>query len=185
MTDYNGSNTPVDIRDLWQTPPELFAALDREFHFKADIAASHTNHLHPKYLTLEDDALSSNKRWEMLAEGNLWCNPPYSDITPWVEKASTLPEGGNVGVVMLVPSDTSVGWFKLARKSCTEVRFITGGRISFVRADTKKPVNGNNKGSMLLIWNPMRHAAGLTGYADRDELMNYGRHICNVKERAA
>lgn len=33
MTDYTGSNTPADQRDLWRTPPALFAALDAEFCF--------------------------------------------------------------------------------------------------------------------------------------------------------
>ena len=52
---------------------------------------------------------------------------------------------------MLVPADTSVKWFKLAYESCNEVRFISG-RLSFINADTQKPVNGNNKGSVLFIW---------------------------------
>jgi phage N-6-adenine-methyltransferase len=57
----------------------------------------------------------------------------------------------NSTTVMLVPADTSVKWFKLAYESCNEVRFISG-RISFINADTQKPVNGNNKGSVLFIW---------------------------------
>lgn len=184
MSDFTGSNTPIDIRDLWRTPAELYAALDREFHFVGDVAASHTNHLHKNYLTIEDDALSSETNWELFEDGYLWCNPPYSDITPWVSKTQEMAEG-SMGVVMLVPADTSVGWFKQALKDVSEVRFITGGRISFVRADTGQQVNGNNKGSMLLIWNPMRRGAGLISFADRDELMDYGRHIISVKVRAA
>ncbi|UGS40022.1 hypothetical protein G163CM_07120 [Pseudocitrobacter corydidari] len=34
MTDYTGSNTPADQRDLWRTPPSLFASLDAEFCFQ-------------------------------------------------------------------------------------------------------------------------------------------------------
>lgn len=185
MSDFTGSNTPIDIRDLWRTPAELYAALDREFHFVGDVAASHANHLHQNYLTAEDDALSPEASWDYIFDnGYLWCNPPYSDITPWVSKTQEMAEG-SVGVVMLVPADTSVGWFKQALKDVSEVRFITGGRISFVRSDTGQQVNGNNKGSMLLIWNPMRRGAGLVSFADRDELMNYGRHIISVKQRAA
>ncbi|HFS7575638.1 TPA: adenine methyltransferase, partial [Enterobacter hormaechei] len=26
MTDYTGSNTPADQRDLWRTPPAIFAS---------------------------------------------------------------------------------------------------------------------------------------------------------------
>ncbi len=172
MSDYTGSNTPVEIRDLWRTPPELYAALDAEFNFVGDVAASHLNHLHPAFLTKEDDALSAD--WfDSFGAGYLWCNPPYSDITPWVNKAVEAAFNGN-GVVMLVPADPSVGWFKLAREHATEIRFITGGRISFVRADTGLAVNGNNKGSMLIIFNHMRRGAGLTSFVDRDELIIYG-----------
>ena len=56
-----------------------------------------------------------------------------------------------LGVAGNFPADTSVKWFKLAYESCNEVRFISG-RISFINADTQKPVNGNNKGSVLFIW---------------------------------
>ena len=40
MTDYTGSNTPSDQRDLWRTPPALFASLDAEFCFQLDAAAA-------------------------------------------------------------------------------------------------------------------------------------------------
>lgn len=176
MSDYNGSNTPIDIRDLWQTPPEIYAGLDREFGFTGDVAASDKNHLHPRYLTEADDALSCD--WsDAFHAGYVWCNPPYSDITPWVAQAAKSSADGGVGAVMLVPADMSVGWFRLALETVSEVRIITGGRISFVRADNLQAVNGNNKGSMLLIWNPMRRGACLTSYVDRNELIEAGRKI--------
>lgn len=40
MTDYTGSNTPADQRDLWRTPSALFASLDAEFCFQLDAAAA-------------------------------------------------------------------------------------------------------------------------------------------------
>jgi hypothetical protein len=55
---------------------------------------------------------------------------------------------------MLVPADTSVGWFKEAIQTASEVRFITAGRLAFINPVTGKPVSGNNKGSMLIIWRP-------------------------------
>uniref|UniRef100_UPI001F151887 DNA cytosine methyltransferase n=2 Tax=Enterobacter kobei TaxID=208224 RepID=UPI001F151887 len=36
--DYGGSKTPLDQRDLWRTPPALFASLDAEFCFQLDAA---------------------------------------------------------------------------------------------------------------------------------------------------
>lgn len=179
---YHGSHTDIDIRDLWQTPPEIFAALNNDFRFVADVAASAQNHLLPVYFTEQEDALSLE--WaERLPIGFVWCNPPYSNITPWVQKAADECRKG-LGTVMLVPADTSVGWFGLARRSCTEVRFLIDGRLSFIRADTGKPVNGNNKGSILLIWNPFTADFGLTGFVERDRLIAIGKKIMAAKPKA-
>lgn len=181
--DYGGSTTPPEHRDSWRTPPELFAGINAEFRFSGDVAASAANALHQRYLTEQQDALQID--WlQHFGTGFVWCNPPYSNITPWVEKASQECANG-IGTVMLVPADTSVGWFNMARQACTEVRFITGGRLSFIRADTGKPVSGNNKGSMLIIWNPYRPAAGHTGYVDRDTLMQTGRTFIEMQEKVA
>lgn len=138
------SNTPANIKDLWQTPVEIFNTLNDEFWFTRDVAASEENSLCNECITEEDNAIT--EAWGAVN----WCNPPYSDITPWVKKAIEQHRHGRT-TVMLVPSDTSVKWFKLAYESCNEVRFISG-RLSFINADTQKPVNGNNKGSVLFIW---------------------------------
>lgn len=84
MTDFGGSKTPKNERDYWQTPIEIFNALDREFGFWLDAAASESNALCAHYLTEMDDSLNS----EWTSYGAIWCNPPYSDIGPWVEKAA-------------------------------------------------------------------------------------------------
>ncbi len=145
MNTENKSNTPAEIKDLWQTPKGIFEKLNDEFAFQCDVAASRDNALCNNYIDEEHDSLGAH-RWLT----SNWCNPPYSDITPWVIKAIDQHKQGKT-IVMLVPSDTSVKWFKLAFDSCNEVRFISG-RISFINADTQKPVNGNNKGSVLFIW---------------------------------
>ncbi|MCP9270310.1 phage N-6-adenine-methyltransferase [Xenorhabdus sp. XENO-1] len=150
MSDFGGSNTPKEFKDLWQTPLPLFLALDLEFRFYLDAAADAQNTLCTRYLTERDNALECD--WE--SHGAIWCNPPYSNIRPWVEKASIECRKQCQSIVMLVPADTSVGWFKLAMESVDEVRLITGGRIQFVPADIKVKGKSNTKGSMLLIWLP-------------------------------
>lgn len=57
MTDYTGSNTPSDQRDLWRTPPALFASLDAEFCFQLDAAAARHNALCRKFITVEQNTL--------------------------------------------------------------------------------------------------------------------------------
>ena len=166
------SKTPVEIKDLWQTPPEVFAALNAEFKFTMDVAASADNKLLENYLSEGDDTLHALTEW-----GNVsWCNPPYSKVLPWIYKAKCEAEAGCT-VVMLLPCDTSVGWFAQALVSCSEVRFITDGRLSFVRADTKKAINGNNKGSVLFIWRPMQIGTGHVSFVPREHLMELGRML--------
>ncbi len=106
-------------------------------------------------------------------------NPPYSEIQPWVNKVAEQCKRQLQPVVMLVPSDTSVGWFNSALKTVDKVRLITGGRISFIKAGTDKTKNGNNKGSMLLIWRPYIKPRKIINTVDRDELINIGNQILN------
>ena len=165
MNTENKSFTPVNDRDLWQTPVNLFNTLFDEFLFLSDVAASSSNRLCDHYFTEDDDALHQN--WSI----SNWCNPPYSDITPWIKKAIEQHQQGKT-IVMLVPADTSVKWFKLAYESCNEVRFISG-RISFINSATQKPVNGNNKGSVLFIWRAYAPKNSHTvTLIDRDDLIN-------------
>lgn len=160
------SNTPVEIRDLWQTPRCIFDSLDQEFEFTCDVAASHSNKLLSQYISYNSE--SDNALVNGWCEVN-WCNPPYSKIMPWVDKAIAEHARGKT-IVMLVPADTSVKWFKKAYESCNEVRFISG-RLSFINAETQKPVSGNNKGSVLFIWRAYckSHCVSLI---ERDELTN-------------
>ncbi|MDN2008472.1 phage N-6-adenine-methyltransferase [Escherichia coli] len=141
------SNTPAHDKDCWQTPLWLFDALDIEFGFWLDSAASDKNALCAHWLTEADDALNS----EWISHGAIWNNPPYSNIRPWVEKAAEQCIQQRQTVVMLVPEDMSVGWFSKALESVDEVRIITDGRINFIEPSTGLEKKGNSKGSMLDI----------------------------------
>ena len=63
--------------------------------------------------------------------GNVWLNPPYSDIGPWLQKAihEVRQEGVNT-VVALVKGDTSTDWFQ---KYGTKAEYIcwVGKRLNF------------------------------------------------------
>ena len=168
VTDYRSSNTPEDIRDLWQTPRWLFDSMDKRFSFSCDIAASDKNHLVKNYLTEQINAFAYD--FTQLEGTYTWCNPPYSDISPWIDLAIDNKKAG-VGTVLLIPADTSVKWFSKCVSSADEIIFIIEGRISFVRADTQQLVSGNTKGSMLVIFSSDREKSGLTtSYIERDYL---------------
>lgn len=111
-------------KDEWETPQDLFNALDAEFGFTVDVCASPKNAKCDRYWTAGDDALALDWSGEVC-----WMNPPYSEIDEWVAKArQTGHDGGTV--VALVPSRTDVGWFwDHARHG--EVRFLRG-RLAFL-----------------------------------------------------
>lgn len=167
MSTEHKSNTPKEIKDLYQTPLSLFQSLDKEFNFNVDVAASSENSLVYSYFDEETNGLIYD--WSRLT---CWCNPPYSNIMPWVEKAAKESKKGAT-VVMLVPADPSVKWFKRAWETANEVRFING-RISFIGARTGLPVKGNNKGSVLIIWRPepLFYANPTVKLISREDLIN-------------
>lgn len=181
--DYGGSKTPLDQRDLWRTPPSLFASLDAEFCFQLDAAAAPHNALCRKFITAEQNTLETPWVDFLNVPGYVWLNPPYSDITPFVKKAAA-ESANQIGTVMLVPADTSVGWFKEAIQTASEVRFITAGRLAFINPVTGKPLSGNNKGSMLIIWRPYPRTHCHFATVDRDELMAFGAKLLARREAA-
>lgn len=181
--DYGGSKTPPDQRDLWRTPPALFASLNAEFCFQLDAAAAPHNALCRKFITAEQNTLETPWSDYLSIPGYVWLNPPYSNITPFVKKAAAESDN-QIGTVMLVPADTSVGWFKEAIQTASEVRFITAGRLAFINPVTGKPVSGNNKGSMLIIWRPYPRTYCHFATVDRDELMAFGVKLLARREAA-
>lgn len=162
---YHDSKTPETIRDLWRTPKAVFDYYDRRFCFTGDIAASELNALCPCYIDHESNSLSDGVNW--FPRG--WLNPPYSNIGPWVNKAIDQMKFGAL-TVMLLPADTSVKWFKTAFENCTECHFISG-RLAFISEETGKPVPGNNKGSVVFIFDPNSPMKRQVAMVDRDDMM--------------
>lgn len=146
MKGYTGSKTNPVFKDCWQTPPQIFDYLNIQYNFTLDAAASDSNHLCSNYYTEADNSLE--QPWSK----STWCNPPYSNLTPWVDKAVLEQSKGNLSV-LLIPADTSVKWFQTAFDNCTSCTFLTG-RIAFIHADSDKPISGNNKGSVIFEFDP-------------------------------
>jgi phage N-6-adenine-methyltransferase len=115
----------------WETPLELFEALDREFGFDLDVCATADNAKCARYYTPEQDGLK--QRWE----GVCWMNPPYGrDIGKWIRKAYEESLRGAT-VVCLVPSRTDTSWW---HDYCLkgEIRYIRG-RLRFSGARVNAP----------------------------------------------
>lgn len=124
-----------EMVDDRQTVPEIFQEFDRRFLFTVDAAASSHNAQLPRYWTKEVDGLSQS--W--LGE-RVWCNPPYSNIGPWVKKASSYE--AQLCVMLLPANRTEQGWWQDyiepgRRAGRVHVEFLRN-RMRFIAAlDTK------------------------------------------------
>jgi len=151
---------PRDDIDDRATPPELFDPLEGRFGFTLDVAASATNAKCSRYFTAEDDGLLQT--W---AGERVWCNPPYSSISAWVEKAWMEFDSAEL-IAMLVPANrTEQPWWQELvepyrdRALGLSVEFIAG-RQRFVTSDTFVDLFGRPRGRgerppfgvCLLIW---------------------------------
>jgi site-specific DNA-methyltransferase (adenine-specific) len=105
--------------DSRATPPELYAALHEEFRFTLDPCPLDSTSTAGASLWGKDGRLRS---WR---GERVFCNPPYSDVRPWLEKARE-----PVLVVYLLPVKSDMGWWHDWVMRASEVRFIIG-RLRF------------------------------------------------------
>ena len=127
--------------DEWATPQSFYEQLDAEFNFNLDVAASDENHKCDRYFTQEDNGLTQN--W---GGCRVFCNPPYSQIDKWVEKAFYESKTEGTIVVMLIPSRTDTRNFHNYIAHRTEIRFVKG-RLKFGDGKNSAPFP-----SMLVIF---------------------------------
>lgn len=142
---------PAD--DVRETPPDLFAALDHRFAFTLDVCATSGNAKLPRFFTEAQDGLKQS--W---AGERVWCNPPFSNIVAWVEKAW---DSGAELVVMLVPATrTEQAWWQELIEPARDGRIpdmLPRLRTEFLRGRTRFLKDGKQMGSpkfgcVLLIW---------------------------------
>ena len=132
--------------NLWATPPYAYEYWNKRAPFSADMCANAFNKKHNIYFTVKNDSLSFN--WAEKVKGYdpnavwVWCNPPYSDPLPWVQKAIEASEDG-LGVMMLVKTDKSTKWFMEAWNYGVTVFDVMGGRIQFVEPNGTKASSNN------------------------------------------
>jgi phage N-6-adenine-methyltransferase len=128
-------------RNDWETPPELFDALNREFGFTLDVCATAATAKCARYFTPSDNGLA--QPW---GTNTCWMNPPYGHLDRWMRKAYQSAIAGAT-VVCLVPVRSHTKWF---HRLCVmaEVRFLRG-RLRFVGSDGEAPFP-----QLLVIFRP-------------------------------
>lgn len=99
----------------WGTPADVYAALHAEFAFTLDPCP-----WDDAERIMENDGLA--RSW---AGCRVFCNPPYSNIAPWLEKASEADVA-----VFLLPARTDSKWWHEYAMQADEIRFVRG-RLKF------------------------------------------------------
>lgn len=110
----------------WETPSDLFEALDDIFHFDLDVCATAENAKCKRYFTKADNGLE--QEWT----GTCWMNPPYGrEISAWVRKAFYQAKRGKT-IVALLPARTDTKWW---HDYCVshEIIFLKG-RVKFLQS---------------------------------------------------
>ncbi len=136
---YNG-----DGRE-WRTPPELFASLDREFHFTLDACATAENALCPRYFTEAENGLEQD--W---SDERVFMNPPYGkEIYAWTQKAR-ISAGLGALVVGLLPVSSDLSWWH---------EDVIGAELRWIRGRVRFGTDGPYRASgffpsVVVIWKP-------------------------------
>ena len=111
--------------DNYGTPEYLWRALHYEFGFDLDPCPLQPNFdpaIHQDGLKLDWDG------------HRVFCNPPWSDVEPWVRKAYA----SRAMVVFVLPARTDTEWFHLLKDSGAELRSFRK-RLRFIPWMGRKP----------------------------------------------
>jgi phage N-6-adenine-methyltransferase len=163
--------TRDDVDDR-ATEPTVFAELDRRFRFTLDVAAAAHNTKVARYYTRDDNGLAQPWTGE-----RVWCNPPYSNIRPWIVKAWREASRADLIVMLLPANRTEQSWWQElvepwrdARTGLT-VEFLAG-RLRFLKPGQR--VIGPNErppfGCCLLIWTDATRGPELDDEVEQPEL---------------
>jgi site-specific DNA-methyltransferase (adenine-specific) len=158
MSAWNEDQLYSSKKQDWGTPQALFDALDDEFDFGLDAAATADNTKCFQYIS--EDSL--DRDWASLVPGihAVWLNPPYGkDIGKWVEKAYRESLNGCAVVVLVFVRSDTRWWHDWAVKAA-EIRLIKG-RIKFEGAPSSAP-----SPSCLLIFDESRRVPQFTTVTD-------------------
>lgn len=142
----------IDVDDR-ATTPEDFARFDARWHFTIDVAAAEHNTKCERFFDVQADGLQ--QPW---AGERVWCNPPYSNIRPWIEKAWS--EAAHLVVMLLPANRTEQSWWQELVEPHRDVpdsdlrtEFLPG-RMRFLARGAQR-IGPNERppfGCVLLIW---------------------------------
>lgn len=128
----------------WTTPRSLFDPLHDEYGFTLDGASEPGNGLLDRASTAEAPVSWEGER--------VFCNPPWSDIPPFVEAAAYADLA-----VLLVPARTNARWFHRALELGATVRYFLG-RVAFESGPEDQKGHNSPVDCVLLVFDNSQEA---------------------------
>ncbi len=109
----------------YETPQDFFDALNREFHFILDAAATRKNAKCNLFYTLEGNGLKNPWYFSHPPVSSIWVNPPYDQsVALWIKKAYETAQAGGLVVCLIQGRSTDTKmWHEYVMKA-SEIRFI-------------------------------------------------------------
>ena len=129
-------------KQTYSTPDDFMRAVIGRFGpIDFDLAASKENTKAKRFYDEQRNSLKQD--WRKL-KGNLWLNPPFSDIAPWARKCAMSVTPNNC-ILFLTPASVDSNWFSdyIIRKA---IVYALNPRLSF---DCQNPYP---KGLMLSVF---------------------------------
>lgn len=137
----------AELRQQWETPPDFWEAIDDVFDFQVDVCANEYNAKCAGYI--DDDSL--NTGWLDSELYRAWCNPGFSNVLPWHQKAYEQAQlhPSAVVVVIGIPG-ASQEWYKFAYQHACEIVDLSP-RVNYLAPWPIKQTS-NNRESQLFIY---------------------------------
>lgn len=136
--------------DQWRTPPHIIAMVHETMGgIDLDPASSRRAN---QAVGAKSFADHGGLSLDWTAHQRVFCNPPYSEIRPWVDKFIDEVTHG----IMLTNADTSTAWSHELMNHVDAVCF-TKGRLRFIDPETEEPRGGNSRGQAIWFvgdWRP-------------------------------
>ncbi len=150
-TFWDDERAPTPHGDNWRTPRWLFDEVQDMLCviFDTDPCAPQGNPLGTRvHYTAQDNGLDPANLWY----GDVFLNPPFSDIEPWVARAAKEHNGRTVAV--LVPARTDQEWWQrwVVPRASTLIFFRN--RIRFVAPDGRTPIGRPPERHVIVVYGP-------------------------------
>ena len=137
----NNTTTPESEQDCAQTPWWFIKSLEdhTNLNIDLDVCCAANTAKADKFYSLDKGNNGLLEDWSNIN----YCNPPYSNVAPWIEKAYGESLCGKT-TLMLIPDKAEVGYTRVAREHADTVIHMPF-RLNFLRPDGSEFLDKNGK----------------------------------------